>query len=341
MDLKAKLLSWKKASVTKAELEQLTGLHTDDALFPLVQGAVNDGLLKPFRNAETNGNRRYLIYMKYHILRGKEDHTDLLPMIRKLHPLLLQNGYIQNHLKAYGEYRDVLERISRWLFQNPEKPVAVSRKERSFEIFGAEKILDETGVKNLLSRLQISADTLCFYDTPAYCFHDYIPRRADEMCLLICENKDIWFNLRKMLYEFGRCKLWGTVLDGVIYGEGNRVCENGALTEYTRFLGVSNVRYLYWGDIDREGLNIAVRLFLNNRELSIMPFRKAYLQMLERAKSCRISPSEDKRGQMEDYAPFMAAFQTDEQTLISDAMDKNLHIPQEIISFAVLLDEMR
>jgi hypothetical protein len=44
---------------------------------------------------------------------------------------------------------------------------------------------------------------------------------------------------------------------------------------------------------------------------------------------------------MEDYAPFMAAFQTDEQTLISDAMDKNLHIPQEIISFAVLLDEMR
>ena len=63
--------------------------------------------------------------------------------------------------------------------------------------------------------------------------------------------------------------------------------------------------------------------------------------MLERAKSFRISPSEDKRGQMEDYTPFMAAFQTDEQALLHDAMEKNLHIPQEIISFAVLLGEMR
>ena len=341
MDLKTKLLSWQKASVTKAELEQLTGLHTDDALFPLVQDAVKDGLLKPFRNAETNGNRSYPIYMKYHILRGKEDHVELLPMIRKLHPLLLQNGYIQNHPKAYGEHRDVLEKISRWLFQNPEKPVAVSRKERSFEIFGAEKMLDDAGTKNLLSRLQISADTLCFYDTPTYCFHDYIPRRADEMCLLICENKDIWFNLRKMLCESGRCKLWGTVLDGVIYGEGNRVCENGALTEYTRFLGVSNVRYLYWGDIDREGLNIAVRLFRNNPALRIEPFCAAYLQMLERAKQFCTVLSEDARERTEDYAPFLDFFAEDERTMISDAMDKNLHIPQEIISFAVLLDEMR
>lgn len=341
MDLKTVLLSWKKASVTKEELEQLTGQHSDESLFMSINEAIDCGILKPFGNAKTTGNRRYPIYMRYHILRSNEDHADLLPMIHKLHPLLLQNGYIQKHPSVFAEHRDKLEAISQWLFHCSAKPVAVSRKERSFEIFEAEKTLDNTSVKNLLARLQISGDTLCYYDTPAYCFHDYIPRRTDEMCLLICENKDIWFNLRKMLYEYGRCELWGTVLDGVIYGEGNRVCESGALTEYTQFLSVSGVRYLYWGDIDREGLNIAVRLFRNNPKLNIMPFCAAYLQMMERAKSCQIVCSNDSRGQMEDYASFMASFQTDEQKMIYDAMEQNLHIPQEIISFAVLLDEMR
>ena len=341
MDLKEKLRLWKKASITKEELEQLTGLHSDEALYTVVQEAVKCGLLKPFGNAKTNGNRRYPIYMKYHIVREKSDDAALLPEIQKLHPVILQNGYLPKHPDTFQQNRENIELLSRWLFRNLSKPVAVSRKERSFEIFGQEKILDDAGVKNLLNRLNISAEMLGFYDTPAYCFHDYIPKRSDRMCLLICENKDIWFNLRKMLSEYGRSTLWGNALDGVIYGQGNSICELNALTEYTRFLDISDVRYLYWGDIDREGLNIAVRLFRNNPELNIQPFCAAYLQMLERAKSLQIQHSDDQRERMEDYAIFLAAFSADKQLQLVNAMEQNLHIPQEIISFAVLLDEMR
>ncbi|HOO07834.1 MAG TPA: DUF2220 family protein [Ruminococcus sp.] len=341
MELRKKLLSLKKSTITMQELIQLTGLNTDELLFPVVQEAVDSGLLKPFKNVNTNGNRQYPIYEKYHIARNKTDDTMLLSDIRKLHPMMQITDYLKNHPSVFLEHRDTLEALSSWLFWKTAKPIAVSRKERSFEIFGAEKILDDSRVRNLLNRLNISADTLCFYDTPPYCFHDYIPKRSDQMCLLICENKDIWFNLRKMLYEYGRSMLWGTVFDGVIYGEGNRICEDGALTEYTRFLGVNGVRYLYWGDIDREGLNIAVRLFRNNPELKIEPFRAAYLQMLNRAKQFRKVFSDDTRERMEDYASFLNAFEENEQDLLCEAMHQNLHIPQEIISFAVLLDEMR
>ena len=341
MDLSAKLLSWKKASVTKQELEKLTGLHTDEALFLLIQDAVVSGLLKPFQKAATNGNRRYPIYEKYHIVREKNDDTALQSDIQNLHPLMQTVDYLKNHPAIFREHRETLEALSNWLFQKPSDLLAVSRKERSFEIFGEEKVLDDSRVKNLLNRLQINADTLCFYDTPAYCFHDYIPKRSNQMCLLICENKDIWFNLRRMLYEFGRSELWGTSLDGIIYGEGNRICESGALTEYTRFLGVNDVQYLYWGDIDREGLNIAIRLFRNNPDLKIKPFRAAYLQMLKRAKQFRTVFSDDTRERMEDYALFLAGFEENEQANLCDAMQQNLHIPQEIISFAVLFDEMR
>lgn len=341
MELREKLLSLKKATATMQELRQLTGLYTDELLFPAVKEAVDSGLLKPFRNAGTNGNLRYPIYEKYHILRQKTDDTELLADIRKLHPLMQKTDHLKKHPAVFQEHRSTLEALSRWLFRRDASPVAVSRKERSFEIFGAEKVLDDSRVRNLLNRLQISADTLCFYDTPAYCFHDYIPKRSDQMCLLISENKDIWFDLRKMLSEYGRSTLWNAVLDGVIYGEGNRICEEGALTEYTRFLGVSGVRYLYWGDIDREGLNIAVRLFRNNPELRIEPFRAAYMKMLERAKQFRKVFSDDSRERMEDYASFLNAFEEDERDLLREAMQQNLHIPQEIISFALLLDEMR
>ena len=73
----------------------------------------------------------------------------------------------------------------------------VSRKERSFEIFEQEKILDDSSIKSLIKSLGITQDDLCFYDTPEYCFHDYIPQKKNNMVLLICENKDIWFNIRR------------------------------------------------------------------------------------------------------------------------------------------------
>ena len=341
MDLKTKLLSWKKASVTKSELEQLMGLHSDAELFPLVQEAVRNGLLKPYQNAGTNGNLKYPICMKYHIIRESSDHAALLPEIQRLHPDLLKNGYLHRHPNAFQEYREVMEALSRWLFQNLTKPVAVSRKERSFEIFGQEKILDGSDIKYLLNRLQISAEALGFYDTPAYCFHDYIPKRSDQMCLLICENKDIWFNLRKMLSEYERSMLWDNVFDGVIYGEGNRICEPNALTEYTRFLGVNGVRYLYWGDIDREGLNIFLRLCRANPGLEIRLFDRAYSEMLNRAEEIKIPHSADERGNQEEYSSVYALFSKDERHLLQTAITDNLRIPQEIISYAVLLQEMR
>ena len=63
--------------------------------------------------------------------------------------------------------------------------------------------------------------------------------------------------------------------------------------------------------------------------------------MLNRAKQFRKIYSDDTRERMEDYASFLAAFEENEQDLLCEAMQQNLHIPQEIISFTVLLDEMR
>lgn len=109
-------------------------------------------------------------------------------------------------------------------------------------------MLDDPEVKSLLRHLEISESDLGFYDTPEYCFHDYIPERKNDLTLLICENKDIWFNIRRCMFEDHFKSLFGVAIDGVVYGNGSKVSNKaGALVEYVRFMGNPNVTFLYWG----------------------------------------------------------------------------------------------
>ena len=170
------------------------------------------------------------------------------------------------------------------MFCRSENTISISRKELSFEIFDEEKALDDKTFCALLERIGITADTLAFYDTPEYCFNDYIPDRKAQMTLLICENKDIWFNIRRMMFENNATNIFDTHIDGVVYGCGNKVSGMDALTSYTEFIG-SEVKYLYWGDIDRAGLNIYLSAVRANPNINIKLFVRAYEEMLRLAQT--------------------------------------------------------
>ena len=57
------------------------------------------------------------------------------------------------------KYKEVIDSLNKFLFSNKtDEPV--SRKERSFEIFGREKAVDDSEVKSLLRHLEISESDL-------------------------------------------------------------------------------------------------------------------------------------------------------------------------------------
>ena len=143
-----------------------------------------------------------------------------------------------------------------------------------------------------------------------------------------------------MMFEYRRRRLWGVTFDGVVYGEGNRICRPGALTEYTRFLSLEGTRYLYWGDIDREGLNIYLRAKQANPKLSVALFLPGYVQMLRRSLDATIPESRDHRERDEDFIEIYALFSDEYREMLEEAIRCNRRIPQEIISFVVLLEEM-
>lgn len=339
MNYRDKLLEYGKKNITLEELASLLKVEIADTktLHDTVLQMINDLILEPVKSSGINGNHKYPMYKKYRILIKNEVlSVDIEKQIRQLHPALLKSGYLSAHVREYTKYKDVIDCLNDFLFsKKTEKPI--SRKERSFEIFGCEKMLDDSEVKSLLRHLEISESDLAFYDTPEYCFHDFIPERKEELTLLICENKDIWFNIRRCMFEDHFKNLFGVAIDGVVYGNGNKVSNKaGALVEYVRFMGNPNVNFLYWGDIDREGFDIFRRTREVNDSLNIELFIPGYRKMIERAKNIRLEDSPSSKKEGVSFEILFEGFTAEERTFLNSTLEANKLIPQEIIPYTVL-----
>ncbi len=317
----AALRAYGKKTITKESLAAVLGTKSEEQLYKAVTALEAGGVLAPVKASHTNGNRIYLLYLKYKIIPKQENYDTEREEIASLHPAIQQNGFLQKNPEKYRRYRARLQKLDRGLFAFAEDALPISRKERAFQLFDEEKALQDSGFCALLERLDLGPEALAWYDTPETCFPDYIPCKKPEMTLLICENKDIWFNIRRRMFEDNAFCLFGTELDGVIYGCGNGISKRGALTDYTAFLGGVQVTYLYWGDIDRAGLSIYGSLTRSNPGIPIHLFVPAYEEMLRLARNRTIPDSEDGRERTEDYTALFGLVQPELQPVFRRAVE--------------------
>lgn len=341
MNLCDELKNYPRKTITWQQIAELIGVHDERSLHAEIQNCIDSGKLTPMSSQGTNGNNKFPLFVKYRVQNSEAEDAFMVREIASLHSALQKDGYLQRHPEQYRKYRIPLQTLSKYLFQNAEIPIQISRKERSFEIFGEEKQLDDSGFQRVLNRLSIHAERLAYYDTPGDTFYDFIPAQKSRMSILICENKDIWYNLRRMMFEQKKTVLWEHKIDGVLYGQGNQVTSPAALSNYTKFLNLVEPQYYYWGDIDREGFNIFLRLQQANPTLSISMFVSAYKAMLRLAEGKIMPHSHDHRNRMENYSPIYALFPACTQSVLKKIMEENIRVPQEIVSYAVLLQEMK
>lgn len=330
------LKDYKKKTITLSELAKLLSINPNEveAIFMQVKELEEEKIVSPVKTSGTNGNYRYPLYKKYHINNREQTDETIIREIRGLHPSVQGGGYLIKHPEIYEEHREDLNKLSTYLLSGRDA-TCISRKERSYEIFGREKALEmDTDLWKALVNLNITAKTLNFYDTPEYCFHDYIPERKNSMVLLICENKDIWFNIRRCMFEDGARDIFGVHIDGVVYGEGKRVADKrGALTEYVKFMGYPTVDFLYWGDIDREGLEIFKGAKKANTMLSVSLFVPGYKEMVSRAIDSELEDSPSGKNEGKDYGDLLMDFTDTEKRFIEKALLEGKLIPQEIITY--------
>jgi hypothetical protein len=293
------------------------------------------GELTEVSSSKTNGMNPPL-YNKYKVLPLKEDNKNFLEEINYALYFSFSKSYYLNNIDIYKVDKPYITALTNYFRENKLKlNTPMSINERSYDIWGEEKFLKDGSGKRILKNLGIIIEDLNVYYTPEP-FVYFSANKSSAQRVLILENKDTWYTLRKLMLE-GINIFIGEHIDTIIYGAGKGIeksLEDFEFTapEYFR----KPIEILYWGDIDYEGIGIYERVkHRHGAVLNINLFKEAYKLMLELSKNRTLALSKDNQNKNIKDAFFneLSAENTEE---IKQILSKGLYIPQEIVNYEIL-----
>lgn len=295
---------------------------------------VNEEILKPVGDKPTTINGLYKKYRK--IYTEKKDHTFAGEIISSIEPPASVDYYINNYDDFVSD-KPVIEVISDFLRQKNKDFVTVN--ERAYELFGDEKFFKGSGKERsrgetVLRRLGLSYEDLGGYETPEpfFNFHKKDFSRLESRTIYIIENKDTFWSLKRHMME-SPSKLNPDML---IYGEGKKILssfkfvdEYGINPEYDEFI--------YFGDLDPEGINILCALKDKYPQYKIEPFIEGYKVILETG--LKKNPSRIPKKQVineKNISRFIEGFDNTSAEQIKNLLASGCYIPQEALSASIM-----
>ena len=301
--------------------------------YAYIKNLLDAGKIKPVRTAAKNGKKPAL-YLEYWEQEEQQDYSALEhELLYALHPRL-DITYYQQHLQTYAEERDDVKQLQDFLQQHSELlAMQVSYNERSFQIWGREKFLLKGAGQKILKHCGWSLADLNCYSTAEPFAYFSLTRNVPQK-LLIIENKDTFFSLRRHLLA-GNKEIFGEKISTLIYGAGKRVIssfQEFAVSAEPYMLAESN-ELLYFGDLDYEGLGIYEKLaesFVGQGK--IKPFIPAYLAMLEKSREYSKLPTTKEAQSRQLDGTFLAYFAVSVQSEMQELLQQDLYIPQEILT---------
>lgn len=272
-----------------------------------------------------------------YVRRGGEPETALREQIVQLDPRLWMNGWLLSHPGAFTLYERELRGIDAAL-QEGELPGDLTRRQLAYKMGGNEKFFEYGADGHKLLRAMGADDLIGHRLVPKADMLYHVPRRRKSMKILVTENLDPWLDVRDLMYEDGRSLILGERVHGVVLGGGNPVIENDRLSGLLETLGAETIEVLYWGDIDRAGLNLLQRLqaMLEGR-YKVTPFMPAYRLMLERAMERYPDPDQNERTtqenvEVQDFSSMLEGLSDEQAAYFSSIIQKCGLIPQEILT---------
>ncbi len=272
-----------------------------------------------------------------YVRRGGESETALREQIVQLDPRLWMNGWLLSHPGAFTLYERELRGIDAAL-QEGELPGDLTRRQLAYKMGGNEKFFEYGADGHKLLRAMGADDLIGHRLVPKADMLYHVPRRRKSMKILVTENLDPWLDVRDLMYEDGRSLILGERVHGVVLGGGNPVIENNRLSGLLETLGAETIEVLYWGDIDRAGLNLLQRLqaMLEGR-YKVTPFMPAYRLMLERAMERYPDPGQNERTtqdnvEVQDFSSMLEGLSDEQAAYFSSIIQKCGLIPQEILT---------
>lgn len=320
------LFSRKRKTITVEELFDLTGAENQYDLHGKLKHLLGAGYLVPVKASGLFGVPDVQVYHRYRIQAPNTNDAALRQEISLLHPLLIANGYLTSHPEKWESLRYELKTLSDWLWSAPADMEEVAVNERAWQIWGREKALEAKPLRSLLASCGIDLSDLHAYQVYDDTFLDYIASDREFPALVVSENKSTWDSIRRLIYRERQIGLFGVLIDGVVFGSGNKVCrrtsQGSALDRYAELNLKTGPIFYYWGDLDLEGLSILSRLLKTSR-VRVEPMMVAYIVMIDVARKAGLTPY--------DLEP------TDDTRTINDDIDglvSMLRLPQDYADYA-------
>ena len=130
----------------------------------------------------------------------------------------------------------------------------------------------------------------------------------------------------------------GERIDGLVYGEGNKITKENAIIEYAEEIIGKECNFLYWGDLDFMGIDMFERVKKQNKGANIKLFSQIYESMIKLSdenKIQRIHNLQNKNIDLEDFCKNFNLEKTVEK--IKKILNNEGYIPQEILNYEELL----
>ena len=262
---------------------------------------IDTGKITPIKTAPKNGKTPALpLFFK--IVEEKKDYSHLIQELQYGISTQISTDYYRKHLEVYEKERQWVLQLSTYLEEAAKEKAIhqepVSLNERSFQIWNREKFLQKEAGKRVLKHCNISIEQLNLYQTSEPLAY-YSNSRQTPQNILIIENKDTFYSMRKYLIEQNGQKdirILGMPIQTLVYGAGKGILRSMEDFEFCvePYMNHKENQYLYFGDLDYEGIWIYERLAeLFQESHPLVPFVKGYERMLIKAdrKSTRLNSS--------------------------------------------------
>lgn len=323
-----------KKNITLENLKELYHKYYEEsysAFVKQIEILTEKKILEPVRSSKTNGKKPAL-FQKYRILTEKTNTDIYLEELKyKISPKLDISYYIK-HIDTYVKEREWVLALSRFLIEQPEQlETAISKNERSFQIWCYEKFLDKEG-KNVLNHLKFPIEQLNIYAASEPLAYFSYEKKSGQNVLLI-ENRDTFCTIRKIMLEQGNI-LFGVPIGTVVYGAGKRMYKSYQDFDLSVEPYVSDVSntILYFGDMDYEGIGIYEKVYeILSTKYKVELFVDVYKRMLEKAELCITLPKMKEKQNDNIKGFFFNAFTREQQEKMKEILENGRYIPQEIL----------
>lgn len=348
----------------KTSLDELASkyrLPDYKSLHAKVMELIENRKIKPVKASGINGKSPAL-YREYWITEEKQDVSQYCDELNYDISPAIMTDYYKSHIDRYIQDRQWVLLLNDYIKNCGGRFMTLmSENERSFDIWHREKFLKQEQGRKILKRCGIDAEALNFYRTTEPLAYYCATRRTPQK-LLIVENKDTFYSMRKCLLE-GSDGICGEEIGTLIYGAGK-----GIISAFADF-AISGEPYMmepgnkiyYFGDMDYEGIGIyenfaaAYKDRYNIMSVSeasgsenptlaglsicraaneILLFKAAYEKMLDKAERVGISNMPlTKEGQNRKIGKlFLSNFSRIQQEKIMEILESDRYIPQEILN---------